>query len=137
MRAFNPTRLRRKCIFPDMRRIPQHCIDKGTRPGASSGRVLDHQVIRMRVRGRYLNGTAYPGPAVRAVIAVLGVCGGGARDEAGEDGMDDGRTVLVIGLGLQACVAEVFDTGEAELLGEVNTAFVWGVRHGYREGDIF
>lgn len=91
----------------------------------------------MRVGGRYLNGAAYPGPTVCAVAAVLGVGGGGAGDEAGEDGMDDGGTVLVIGLRLQACVAEVFDTGEAELLGEVDAAFVWGVGHGYREGDVF
>lgn len=91
----------------------------------------------MRVGGRYLNGTAYPGPTVCAVVAVLGVGGGGAGDEAGEDGMDDGRSVFVVGLGLQACVAEVFDTGEAELLGEVDAAFVWGVGHGYREGDVF
>lgn len=42
IRAFNPTRLYRERIFPDMRRIPQHCIDQGPRPGASPGRVLDH-----------------------------------------------------------------------------------------------
>ena len=48
----------------------------------------------MRVGGRYLNGTAYSGTTVRAVIAVVGVGGGGAGDEAGEYGMDDGGTVF-------------------------------------------
>lgn len=43
--------------------------------------------------------------------------------------MDDCGTIFGIGLRLQACVAEVFDTGEAELLGEVDAALVWGVGH--------
>ena len=54
----------------------------------------------MRVGGRYLNGTAYPGPTVSAVVAVLGVGGSRAGDEAGEDGMDDGGTIFAIGLRL-------------------------------------
>lgn len=80
------------------------------------------QLILVIVRADDINSTAHAGTAVGTVGAV-GVVGGGALVEAGEDSVDDGKAVVVY-TGLQTGVAHVVLVDEAELLREVETAFV-------------
>lgn len=88
-------------------------------------------MIHGRIGCRYLDGTADASTAVGAITAVL-VGAGATGDEAGEDGVDDACAVGV-GTRLKACVADVGDAVEAELLGEVEAFFARGV--GDRDGE--
>lgn len=119
--ALNTLRTSGESVRTDLSAISLDNINQSTNPLGSLG-VLDMQLILMIVRADNINSTAHTGTAVGTVGAV-GIVGGGAFIEAGEDSVDDGKAVVVY-TGLQTGVADVVLVDEAELLREVEAAFV-------------
>lgn len=119
--ALNTLRPSRKRVRADLGAVSLDNVNQSSNPFGSLG-VLNVQLVLVIVRADDLNSTAHAGTAVGTVGAV-GVVGGGPLLEAGEDSVDDGKTVVVF-TGLQTGVANVVLVDEAELLGEVETALV-------------
>jgi hypothetical protein len=88
---------------------------------------LDLQQISMGIGSRYLHGTAHTRAAVSSRGAVS-VVRGSSTDEAGEDAVNDGVAVGIWAW-LEARVSDVRLAVETELLGEIVSGFVGGIRH--------
>jgi hypothetical protein len=119
--ALNTLRPSRKRVRADLGAVSLDNINQSADPFGALG-VLDVQLVLVIVRADDLNSTAHAGTAV-STVGTVGVVGGGALLEAGEDAVDDGKTVVVF-TGLQTGVAHVVLVDEAELLGEVEAALV-------------
>ena len=119
--ALNTLRTSGKSVRADLSAISLDNINQSSNPLGSLC-VLDMQLILMIIRADYLNSTADARTAVGTVGAV-GIVGGGALIETGEDSVDDGKTVVVF-TGLETGVAHVVLVDEAELLREIEAALV-------------
>lgn len=119
--ALNTLRTSGKSVRADLSAISLDNINQSPNPLGSLG-ILDMQLVLMIVRADDLDSTADAGTSVSTVRAV-GIVGGGSFIEAGEDPVDDRKAVIVL-TGLQTGVAHVVLVDEAELLREVEAAFV-------------
>lgn len=126
-------RVGRNRVFADMRLLARVHVDQGAGPGRAA-RVADREVVCMLVVAVEDHAATHARSAVRAITAVF-VVGGGPLDEGGEDATDGGAFGLVL-LRLQACVSDVVDAEELELMRVVVALLVGAAGDGHGEDDI-
>jgi len=110
------------------------CINRRPLPGRAPY-IANLKSIWVCIWSAEIYSTADPWTSVGAGVTIR-IVGGGAGDETGEDGVDDGVSVC-IGAGLEAGIADVGLTLEVKLLGKIVTGSVGGFCDGEGEADVF